>query len=122
MQGKSNGREKRQNRRMGVALKVRIHGVNPAGAPFAASTSSSDVSRGGCSFVLSQPVNVGSELDLIIDPRRDPRPQGGREREPFITQAVVVRVTEQRPGKYAVGVQFTGARFPTYTSESTAGE
>ncbi len=54
------GEQARRQRRIGVALEVRIKGVDRFGLPFAETTVSSNVSRGGCSFQLSHEVAIGA--------------------------------------------------------------
>ena len=109
------GVENRRQRRIGVALEVRIRGKDRAGLPFEETSSSENVSRGGFSLQSSHDLELGTELEIEIE-RRIP---GRGEVSPFLTQGVVLRAAPTGDGLYAVGVRFTGPQFPTYASEST---
>ena len=111
------GQDQRRQHRLGVELEMRVSGTDRYGLPFEETTSSDDVSRGGCSFHASHEVNTGSELELEIL-----RPGVGRRAPtPFLTKGVVLRAINTGPDQYKVSVEFTGPHFPTYSSETTAG-
>ena len=110
------GLENRRQHRISVALEVRIRGTDLYGLPFTETTSSSNVSRGGCSVETSYELAMGAELEVEIL-RRVP---GRSEPSLFLTQGVVMRVAKAEEDRFAVGIQFTGPHFPTYSSESTA--
>ena len=110
------GLENRRQSRIAVALEVRIRGTDLYGLSFEETTSSDNVSRGGCSVETSYELEVGSELELEIM-RRVPG-RGGVS--PFLTQGVVQRVAKAEDDRQIVGIQFTGPQFPTYSSESSA--
>ena len=109
------GMENRRQHRISVALEVQIRGTDLYGLSFAETTSSANVSRGGCSVETSYELAMGAELEVEIL-RRVP---GRSEPSPFFTQGVVMRVAKTADDRYAVGIQFTGPHFPTYSSEST---
>jgi len=111
------GDDHRWQRRVGVALEMYVRGMDRHGMLFEEATSSGDVSRGGCSFHTSHELDIGSELELEIL-----RPAAGRRPPtPFLTKGVVVRAVKAEGDQYNIGVQFSGPRFPTYTSESSTG-
>ena len=115
------GAEHRRQHRLAVALEVRIRGVDRAGIPFEETIHSDNVSRGGCSLEVSRELDLGAELDIEIL-RHVP---GRRELISFLTRGVVVRAAPAGPAgedRYLIGIQFTGAHFPTYTSENTGSE
>ena len=101
---------------MGVALEMRVRGMGRDGLPFDEATLSSDVSRGGCSFELTQEVELDAQLELEITrrtaARRSPPP-------PFFTTGAVLRAIKLEPAGWRICVQFTGPQFPTYASENT---
>ncbi len=107
--------ESRRQRRMAVALEVRVRGNGRYGLPFEETVMSDDISRGGCSLDLSQELEIGAELEIEIL-RRVPG-RGGSV--PFLTQGVVLRTAPSGADQYQVGIRFTGPQFPTYSSEST---
>jgi len=112
------GVEHRRQHRLGVALEVRVRGVDRAGITFEESVLSHDISRGGCSLEISRELESGAELEVEIL-RHVPGPAGAN---PFETQGVVLRcVPAAGPGDdlYTVGIQFTGPHFPTYASEGS---
>jgi hypothetical protein len=104
------GDQQRRQHRIGVSLELRIRGRDVPGFVFEESTQSHDVSRGGCSFETTHEVAVGAELDIEIL-----RHYG----LPFTTTGQVLRATRAGPGRYTLGVRFTGPQFPTYSSEIT---
>ena len=110
------GAENRRQRRIEVGLEIRIRGTDQYGLPFDETTTSDNVSRSGCSLETSHEVAVGAELEIEIL-RRVP---GRAGRTPFLTKGVVMRATQLEPDLYALGIQFTGPRFPTYSSEESA--
>ena len=118
------GVEHRRQHRLGVALEVRIRGVDRAGITFEETAFSHDISRGGCSLEISRELESGAELEVEIL-RHVPGPAGAN---PFETQGVVLRCVPaagpDRPNPsgddlYTVGIQFTGPHFPTYASEGS---
>ncbi len=111
------GEESRRQRRIGVALEVRISGVDRFGLPFEETTVSDNVSRGGCSFQLSHEVAIGAELEVEIHRN----PVGRRAGTPFLTTGEVLRMVPAGENQYNVGVRFTGPQFPTYSGEDTSG-
>ena len=111
------GEQARRQRRIGVALEVQIKGVDRFGLPFAVTTVSDNVSRGGCSFQLSHEVVIGVELEVEIHRN----PVGRRVATPFLTTGEVMRMDNSGEDQYIVGVRFTGPQFPTYSGEDTSG-
>lgn len=109
------GIENRRQHRIGVALEVRVRGSDRYGLPFEELTHSDNVSRGGCSFLTTYELEVGSELEIEIL-RRVPGPRG---HVPFLTKGLVMRAAPADPEHSLLGVRFTGPQFPTYSSEST---
>ena len=109
--------EGRRQRRIGVALEVRIKGVDRFGLPFEEAAVSDNISRGGCSFQLSNEVAIGAELEVEI--HRNPVGRGAAT--PFLTTGEVLRMNKSGEDKYTAGVRFTGPRFPTYSGEDTSG-
>src|ERR1700704_641501 len=108
----------RRQKRLGVALAMRVRGVDRYGLPIEVTTSSEDVSRGGCSFQISHEVKMGAELELEIL-----RPSSGRRPPaPFLTMGIVLRVSTAYSDQFIISVQFTGPQFPTYSSETTTSE
>jgi hypothetical protein len=119
------GVEHRRQHRLAVALEVRIRGADRAGIRFAETVHSHDISRGGCSLVISRELEIGAELEVEIL-RHAPGPAAAI---PFETQGVVLRcVPAVSPDGgsgdevYIVAIQFTGPQFPAYASEETAVE
>ena len=110
------GAETRRQHRLAVALEVRIRGTDRAGLPFEETTSSSNVSRGGCSLEISRELNPGAELEIEIL-RRIP---GRGEPTPFLTRGGVLRSVPVGEGHYTTAIHFTGPQFPTYASEDTS--
>ena len=97
---------------------MRVRGIGRDGLPFEEATSSEDVSRGGCSFHTSHELDVGSELELEILRRA----AGHRASIPFLTTGVVRRRINVEPDQFVLAVEFIGPQFPTFVSETTAGE
>ncbi len=111
------GEQGRRQRRIGVALDVRIKGVDRFGLSFEEKVVSDNVSRGGCSFQLSNEVAIGAELEVEIHRH----PAGRRPATPFLTTGEVMRMDNSGEDQYIVGVRFTGPQFPTYSGEDTSG-
>ncbi len=111
------GEESRRQRRMGVALEVRLRGVDRYGLPFEEATVSANLSRGGCSFQISHEIEIGTELEVEI--LRNPI--GRRVLSPFLTRGVVLRAAKAGEDQYNIGIQFTGPQFPTFSGEDTTG-
>ena len=109
------GAETRRQHRLAVALEVRIRGTDRAGRPFEETTSSSNVSRGGCSLEISRELEPGAELEIEIL-RRIP---GRVEPSLFLTRGGVLRSVPVGEGHYTTAIHFTGPHFPTYASEDT---
>ena len=109
------GVENRRQRRIAVALEVRIRGTDRAGLRFEETTFSDNLSRGGCSVEVSRELDLGTELEIEIL-RRIP---GRREPSPFLTRGVVMRSVPAGEDQYTIGIHFTGPHFPTYASENT---
>ena len=97
---------------------MRVRGVGRDGLPFEEATSSDDVSRGGCSFHTAHDLEVGSELELEILRRNG----AGRAPTPFLTTGVVRRLIKVPPDQCILAIEFIGPQFPTFVSESTAGD
>ena len=110
------GEENRRQRRLAVALEVRIRGTDRAGLSFEETTFCDNISRGGCSVEVSRELDLGAELEVEIL-RRIP---GRRESSPFLTRGVVMRSDPSGEHQYTIGIHFTGPQFPTYASEDTA--
>lgn len=107
--------EHRRQRRLAVALEVRVRGTDRYGLPFEEKVMSDDISREGCSLELTQELEVGAELEVEILRRIPGRPVS----VPFLTQGVVQRIIPLGADQYRVGIRFTGSHFPTYSSESS---
>ncbi len=111
------GEEQRHHHRAGVALETRVRGTDRSGIPFEETTSSDDVSRGGCSFHSAHDLAPGTEMELEILRRSAAR----RPPTQFLTTGVVLRSLKLQPAQYKVNVKFTGPQFPAYSSETTTG-
>src|SRR5258705_13896536 len=98
------GEDQRRHQRLGVALDMRVRGVDVAGLSFDEATLSNDVSRGGCSFHLTREVALGAQMELEIYRRPSPR----RPPTPFLTEGVVLRIVKLGNDEYTVSVEFTG--------------
>ena len=109
------GFQQRRQSRISVAMEVRIRGTDRSGLSFEETTSSDNVSRSGCSLPVSHELDLGTELEVEIL-RRIP---GRTEPSPFLTRGVVMRSVPIDVERYMIGIQFTGPRFPTYSSENT---
>jgi hypothetical protein len=107
------GQDMRRYHRLGVALQMTVQFTLPDGSSFTESTSSDDVSRGGCSFRSSHRLELGTPVDVEIMRRSAAR----RTPAPFVTQGVVLRVIDGGPEGFLIGIKFTGAQFPTFSSE-----
>lgn len=97
----------RRSSRLQVSLQTFVRGVDKSGVPFDISVPSEDVSRSGLRFVVPSEVEVGAELDIVVQ-----RPSlGGREFPPLFTRGKVVRVVAQPDGSgYDVAVDIIGPR------------
>ena len=112
------GIEQRKQHRIGVALEIRVCGTDRYGLPIDETSTSDNISRGGCSVQIMQEAELGAELDVEIH-RRVP---GRAETTPFLTKGVVLRVARAEGDLYTLGIRFTGQQFPTYSSETTGSE
>ena len=96
-------------------MQVFVKGVDRAGVPFDISVGSENVSRSGLMFRLDQEVQVGAELDVVV--QRPPLAR--REFPPLFTRGKVVRVNPAPEGSgYDIAVQFTGPQLRTFVQET----
>ena len=97
----------RRSSRLQVSLQTFVRGVDKGGVPFDISVPSEDVSRSGLRILMPSEVEVGAELDIVVQ-----RPAlGGREFPPLFTRGKVVRVAPQPDGSaYDVAVDIIGPR------------
>jgi hypothetical protein len=97
-----------REKRMGLHLALEVAGEDAAGARFAESTRSLNISGGGICFESRKQLLVGSRLQLSIDlpPRLRPHFDGAAT---YRVRAIVCRVEhfEGEPA-YRVGARFTG--------------
>ncbi len=102
-------------RRIQVALPVRISGRDRWGAEFDDLTEAQDVSRRGLSFITPRELNVLDKVNVIVLGRGPSR--GGEGPTDFYAEATVVRITPEGEA-YQVALRFVGSTLPVYTSES----
>ncbi len=104
-----------RSQRMNVSMHVLVKGVDRAGVPFDISVASENVSRGGLMFRFEQEVEMGAELDIVVQRP----PVGRRELAPLFTRGQVVRVIPATDGSgYDIAVQFTGPHLRTFVKET----
>ena len=106
---------KRSQRRVEVAIPIRVQGVDSAGQAYDEDATALEVSRRGLSFLTKHNLAVFATLTVVI-PGRGPVHDGPTD---FFTEATVVRSLKEDEEFYRVGVRFMGATLPMYSSETS---
>ncbi len=105
----------RMQRRVPVALPVRVSGRDKLGMEFDDSTEALDVSRRGLSFLTRRELGVLDKVNVILPGRGPSRP--GEGPSDFYSEATVIRITPEGD-TFRVALRFMGATLAVYTSES----
>ena len=99
--------------RLQVSMHVFVRGEDSNGVPFDMEVDSENVSRGGLAFHSPVGVEMGAELEIVVE-----RPMiAQREAAPLFTTGKVVRMAPAESGGYAIGVEFTGPKLMTFATE-----
>ena len=106
---------KRSQRRVEVAIAIRVQGVDSAGMTYDEGATALEVSRRGLSFLTKRELAVFATLTVVIPGRGPVRPEEGPS--DFFTEATVVRSVKEDEEFYRVGVRFMGATLPMYSAE-----
>jgi PilZ domain-containing protein len=107
--GSLDQRDKRKTKRVLVSLPLRVRGVNREGIKFEEITRSIDVSPEGALFLLKQPLNTGTRLELSLPLPRSMQ-KTGAPKPVYETMGFVLRVTlGDDPGTFKIAVRFRNA-------------
>jgi hypothetical protein len=106
---------RRIQRRVEVAIPIRVRGVDTHGNEFDDFTTALEVSRRGLSFLTRHEPAVLATLTVVIPGRGPMRP--GQGPSDFFAEAAVVRTVHEKEELYRVGVRFVGATLPMYSAE-----
>jgi hypothetical protein len=109
--------DRRSQRRVEAAVRIRVRGQDKAGITYDDSTKAIEVSRRGLSFLTPHRLKASARLSVVIPGRGPARP--GEGPSDFYTEAIVVRRVKGSDGFYRVGVRFIGATLPMYSAETS---
>ena len=101
------GIEDRRHERIDIAIQVRVSGRDRDGRPIEESTLSGDISLSGCSVLLAQDLDAGTELALKFL-----LPVPGQEPRVLAFRGTVMRSEAMNEAQYIAGIQFLNAVFP----------
>jgi len=107
--------DKRSQRRIEVAIPIRVRGLDAHGNEFDDFTTALEVSRRGLSFFTRHELAIFANLTVLIPGRGPTRP--GQGASDFFAEAAVVRTVDESQDLFRVGVRFMGATLPMYSAE-----
>ena len=113
-----NGLDKRRTKRTVVSLPLRVRGINTSGIKFEEVTRCIDVSPDGALFLLKQPLNKGTCLEISLPlPRSMQRTVAPKP--VYETMGMVVRVEQgEDSGTFKIAVRFRNTSAKHYYSET----
>jgi hypothetical protein len=103
------GLERRGKPRVATPFPATVRGVNAKGEAFETDTHLNDLSGGGLKLRLTQPVQQGAKLFIII--WLGPAPSRDAETPRVAVRARVVRIEPESNGAYCAAVTVTNYRF-----------
>ena len=109
------GCERRAQRRLKIAIPIRVRGVDAQGMEFEESTETVDVSRRGLSFLTERELEPFATVAVII-PGRGSRP--GERPTDFFSTATVVHILKKAES-FRVSLRLIGATLTTYSAETS---
>lgn len=102
--------------RLPVSMHIFVRGVDASGVPFDTEVDSTNVSRGGLAFLTSIEMEMGGDLEIVVQRRAI----GPREFPPLFTQGKIVRMVPADDNQFMVGVEFTGPKLTMFAHETDA--
>ena len=109
------GIERRAQRRVKIALPIRVHGVDAQGTEFEDLTQTVEVSRRGLSFLTHRQLEPPATVTVVI-PGHGPYHMGVGPVD-FLSTAAVVRSLKEAES-YRLSLRFFGATLNTYSAEA----